>query len=152
MTNLEFYKEEIKERYTYYTAFSKWTNSLENFGVAVNHISRQYGQNLHGWEDVLDWLCEEHQILDKEEKEYLNKEEKEYLSAVIRPFANRIVDLMKVKDWKDEDSNFEVLEIALKLPGENPDIEFVHLPYFDKGTMYKGMEPNKEYTLKDLGL
>lgn len=26
------------------------------------------------------------------------------------------------------------------------------LPYFEKGTMYKGMELDKEYTLEDLGL
>ena len=26
------------------------------------------------------------------------------------------------------------------------------LPYFEKGTMYKGMKVNREYTLKELGL
>ena len=30
--------------------------------------------------------------------------------------------------------------------------EAISLPYFKKGTMYKGMELYKEYTLKELGL
>ena len=131
MTNLEFYKEDIKRKLCDFD-FNRAICEVLNDDHAIDEYK------------LLDWLCEEHQILDKEEKEYL--------SAVIRPFAYRIVDIMKIKDWIDEDSNFEVLEIALKLPGENPDMEFVHLPYFDKGTMYKGMELNKEYTLKDLGL
>ena len=144
MTNLEFYINEIKEQYNYYTGYSQGTNSLEDFGAAISNISRQYEQNLHGCEDVLDWLCEEHQILDKEEKEYL--------SNVIRPFANRIVDITKIKNWIDEDSNFEVLEIALRSPCKNRDMEFVHLPFFEKDTMYKGMKLNKDYTLEELGL
>lgn len=30
--------------------------------------------------------------------------------------------------------------------------ERLSFPFFDKGTMYKGMELNKKYTLKELGL
>ena len=131
MTNLEFFKEDIKRKLCVY-GFDRAIREALNINYTIDEYK------------LLDWLCEEHQILDKEEKEYL--------SAVIRPFAYRIVDIMKIKDWIDEDSNFEVLEIALKLPGENPDMEFVHLPYFDKGTMYKGMKLDKPYTLKDLGL
>ena len=137
MTNLEFYKEEIISKMYGGNSLNKVVSDL----FWEHHYSEKADTSL---KCILDWLCEEHSILDKEEKEYL--------SAVIRPFANRIVDIMKIKDWIDEDSNFEVLEIALKLPGENPDMEFVHLPYFDKDTMYKGMELNKAYTLEDLGL
>jgi len=39
----------------------------------------------------------------------------------------------------------EYLEISL----ENGVVSF---PYFEKDTMYKGMEGNKQYTLKELGL
>ena len=31
-------------------------------------------------------------------------------------------------------------------------IEYIHLPFFQKGTMYKGMVLGKEYTIKELGL
>ena len=32
------------------------------------------------------------------------------------------------------------------------EVNYVDLPYFKKGTMYKNMEVHKEYTLKELGL
>ena len=131
MTNLEFYKEDIKRNLCDFT-FNRAIREVLNDDYAIDEYK------------LLDWLCEEHQILDKEEKEYL--------SNVIRPFANRIVDIMKIKDWIDEDSNFEVLEIALRSPCKNRDMEFVHLPFFEKDTMYKGMKLNKDYTLEELGL
>ena len=131
MTNLEFYKEDIKRKLSDF-AFDRAICEVLNANYAIDEYK------------LLDWLCEEHQILDKEEKEYL--------SAVIRPFAYRTISITKIKDWIDEDSNFEVLKIALMLPCENRDMEFVHLPYFEKDTMYKGMELNKDYTLEKLGL
>lgn len=73
------------------------------------------------------------------EKEILDKEEKEYLSAVIRPFRNRVEYIQK------KDIMNEFIEIKL-------DNEFINLPDFEKDTMYKGMELNKKYTLKELDL
>jgi hypothetical protein len=73
------------------------------------------------------------------EKEILDKEEKEYLSAVIRPFRNRVEYIQK------KDIMNEFIEIEL-------DNEFFNLPDFEKDTMYKGMELNKKYTLKELDL
>lgn len=73
------------------------------------------------------------------EKEILDKKEKEYLSAVIRPFRNRVEYIQK------KDIGNEFIEIEL-------DDEFLYLPYFEKYTMYKGMELNKKYTLKELDL
>ena len=76
-------------------------------------------------------------------KQILDKEEKEYLEAVIRPFRDRVISLHKLeicirgKEW---------ISIDIKNDGS------IHLPLFDKGTMYKGMELNKEYTLDELGL
>lgn len=73
------------------------------------------------------------------EKEILDEEEKEYLSAVIKPFKDRIEYIEKVEN---------ILEyIAIDLNNER-----LSFPFFDKGTMYKGMELNKKYTLKELGL
>lgn len=73
------------------------------------------------------------------EKEILDEKEKEYLSAVIRPFKDRVDYIEKVEN---------ILEyIAIDLNNER-----LSFPFFDKGTMYKGMELNKKYTLKELGL
>lgn len=75
------------------------------------------------------------------EKEILDDVEKEYLSAVIKPFKNRISDIVK----KNSDS--EKSYIAIHINSES-----LYFPYFKKGTMYKGMEADKKYTLKELGL
>lgn len=73
------------------------------------------------------------------EKEILDEKEKEYLSAVIRPFKDRIEFIAKRRMFDDY--------ICIGLNDEA-----ISLPYFKKGTMYKGMELYKKYTLKELGL
>ena len=73
------------------------------------------------------------------ENEILDEEEKEYLSAVIRPFKDRIEFIAKRRMFDD------YISIGLN-------DEAISLPYFKKGTMYKGMELYKKYTLKELGL
>lgn len=73
------------------------------------------------------------------EKEILDEKEKEYLSAVIKPFRDRIEFIAKRRRFDDY--------ICIGLNDEA-----ISLPYFDKGTMYKGMELDKKYTLKELGL
>lgn len=83
------------------------------------------------------WLLEEYKgsILDDSEKEYL--------SAVIRPFRSKIDTISKFKTWDD---NSQYIYIKMK------DNYSSTLPVFPKGTMYKGMEAEKHYTLKELGL
>jgi hypothetical protein len=76
------------------------------------------------------------------EKEILDDVEKEYLSAVIRPFKN------EVKSIKKSSGAIHGEFIHIYINGDCP-IEF---PTFKKGTMYKGMELEKQYTLKELGL
>ena len=74
------------------------------------------------------------------EKKVLDEAEKRYLKGVIRPFKNRISHISK--ECNDGDCYISV----------DLDDEFFDLPYFKKGTMYKGMEEEKRYTLKELGL
>ena len=73
------------------------------------------------------------------EKEILDEKEKEYLSAVIRPFRDRVNYIAKRRMFDDS--------ICIGLNDEA-----ISLPFFKKGTMYKGMELYKKYTLKELGL
>lgn len=75
------------------------------------------------------------------EKEILDNEEKEYLTNVIKPFRHKVEYIVK-NDFYSE----EYISISL------PHYEKVNLPYFKKGTMYKGMEEKNEYTLEELGL
>lgn len=83
------------------------------------------------------WLLEEYKgsILDDSEKEYL--------SAVIKPFRKEIDTISKFKTW-DESSQYIYIEMK--------DSHIATLPVFPKGTMYKGMEGGKHYSLEELGL
>lgn len=74
------------------------------------------------------------------EKEILDEEEKEYLSAVIKPFRDKIECIAK------HGVNKEYIDICIR-----NDYKII-FPYFKSGTMYKGMELNKKYTLEELGL
>lgn len=77
-------------------------------------------------------------------KDILSDKEKEYLSAVIKPFKDK-VDY--VKKYSFENGEKESIGISFK-----NDNGYFSFPVFKKGTMYKGMERYKKYTLKELGL
>ena len=81
----------------------------------------------------------------KVEQPILDDVEKEYLSAVIKPFRNKVYAIAKYDDGVD---NYYI-QIMIK---QNVYFEYIDLPYFKKGTMYKGMELKKEYTLEELGI
>jgi hypothetical protein len=75
--------------------------------------------------------------------EILDEEEKAYLSAFIKPWRKNITSIAKNKSI---DPNKEFISFVLN--GKDTYI----LPRFDEGTMYKGMEEGRFYTLEDLGL
>lgn len=75
------------------------------------------------------------------EKEILDEEEKEYLSVVIKPFKGKVKYICKTGYLGGE---------FIKIYIRNDSA--ISFPYFKSGTMYKGMEANKRYTLKELGL
>ena len=76
-------------------------------------------------------------------KSILTEKEKEYLSAVIKPFRDRVEKIYK---FRYTYSSSECIAISIK------DDNNVYLPSFERGTMYKGMELEKAYTLEELGL
>ena len=80
-------------------------------------------------------------------KQILDKEEKEYLSNIIKPFRKHIITIRKIQNYE-----YEFIEILIYRTDEGVSCEAISFPYFKKGKMYKGMEINKEYTLKELGL
>lgn len=68
----------------------------------------------------------------------LDDAERRYLSAVIRPFRNNVEKICKNSSKGRERISF----------GKS----YFFLPDFEAGTMYKGMENNRWYTLEELGL
>lgn len=80
--------------------------------------------------------------LQSEIDELSNKVQKEYLKNVIKPFKNTINDIVK--------RNFNIEESYIVIHEKNG--SSIYFPNFKKGTMYKGMKVDKEYTLKELGL
>ena len=89
-------------------------------------------------EQLLIGYCE----IIKLPKPILDEKEKEYLSAVIKPFRDRIDYIAKV----NLSNRREYILIKMKT------MEMISLPFFAAGTMYKGMENDKDYTLKELSL
>ena len=74
----------------------------------------------------------------------LTPKERKYLSFVFKPFANDILYVQKRQSY-----NIEYIEAVTCKDGK---ISLISFPYFEKGTMYKGMKPEKSYTLKELGI
>ena len=72
----------------------------------------------------------------------LDDVERRYLRAVIRPFRNKVLYIAKrsIMDRRKEHIYIDLTD------------DVITLPCFMKGTMYKGMKTDKEYTPKELGL
>jgi len=73
----------------------------------------------------------------------LDDVERRYLSAVIRPFKDRVGCICKTFYT----SEYQHIYIVLRDCNYN-----MYLPIFKKGTMYKGMEFGRSYSLEELGL
>lgn len=100
-----------------------------------------------------DWFSANHILLGvligkyEIKKPILDDIEKEYLSNVIKPFRHKVVDIFKYISLYDV---YEYIGITIRDIDKN--VVYMYFPSFKKGTMYKGMETGKKYSLKDLGL
>ena len=81
-------------------------------------------------------------------KSILTETEKEYLSNIIKPFRDRITVIKKCRFDYSQD---EYISMSVKYYSGTGG-ETIKLPIFKEGTMYKGMELYKDYTLEELGL
>ena len=108
---------------TYYTEDLKDVDGEEEYDIVKVERSTQY-------EEVF------------EREEILDEVEKKYLANVIKPFRHKIKSIMK----RSEYGSLCYIKICIK----NGDAAY--FPCFKENSMYKGMEPNREYTLKELGL
>lgn len=134
-TNLEHYKEELKK------IFNENCREPGNILFKIkkelnNDESIKTDRYLSSYtDDILDWMAQPY------EKSILDEAERKYLSGIIRPFRNKVRYICK----KGCGSN-EYIEIDIQ---DDTDIAF---PNFKSGSMYKGMEFKRNYSLKELGL
>ena len=100
------------------------------------------------WEKAsFDTLCNllngKYEVI-KLPKSILTKQERNYLSQVIKPFREKIQHISKLSSIDGES-----ICIDIRYDWEE---DSIMLPKFAAGTLYKGMEIGKEYSVKDLGL
>lgn len=115
--------------------FFRWVFNLEDIEYVVKQKHfKSLPSNYTGTIEVKNGFIQEKGILDETEKRYLK--------SIIRPFKNKVNHISK-EDCYDGDC---YISISLN------NAEEIFLPNFKKGTMYNGMEEDKEYTLKELKL
>ena len=128
MKNFEKYKKEVYEA----IALTNSDKLLVRAGIKFNPFVDNYRE----YKDRLFvWLFEEYQV------PVLDDVEKEYLSAVIKPFKGDV-------DYICKRLNHGGYYIAIVSNGS----DVTKLPYFPNNEMYKGMELDHRYKLKELGL
>ena len=84
----------------------------------------------------------QYETVFEHKEEILDEKEKEYLNAVIRPFRNEI-DFIRKERWSNGEQYIALFnKSSIKNSGT--------LPIFAKNTMYRNMEVDRDYTLKEL--
>ena len=133
-TNLQHYKEELKAIFNEY---------YKEPSEIIREINARIGVEIKGYgfqsctDAILEWMAQPYK------EPILDKVEREYLKAAIKPFRKMIAYIVKAQDFDD---GKQCIRIIL----QNGD--GMHFPYLDDDAMYKGMEVNKDYSLKELGL
>lgn len=138
MTNAEWM---IKNGYDFYGLYiaqkSEGTYTIWHYGDKLETIDLNDSKS----QALLAWLDMKHK------EQILDEVEKKYLSAVIKPFRDDVRDIRKMQSiYRLPDDGKEYIKIRMRSDEE------INLPYFRKGTMYKGMELGRRYTLEELGL
>lgn len=114
------------------------------FRLGENHIEQKSkdGKWSLSCEFILGAIVRGRLKVVKQNESILTEKEKEYLAAVIKPFRDRVE---YVRKYAHIDNKHEWIEIVFTNI-------FMCFPFFEKGTMYKGMELDREYELEDLDL
>lgn len=110
------------------------------------YLKQIYTEDLiyEGCDDVtINEVWEFNKLVWKREEQVLDEVEKKYLSDLIRPFRDK-VRYIRLINYVNTIKQF----ISIEIKGDSS----IYFPLFKKGTMYKGMEVDKNYSLEDLGL
>lgn len=132
MLNIEKYKDDILNA------------NFTDLTCCVNkslHI-KCFGDCAECKKNAMKWLLSEYK------ESVLDEAEKAYLSAVIKPFKANVKSICKINICR----GFYCIRIYAESISSEIRVEVIDLPLFETGTMYKGMETNKKYSLEELGL
>lgn len=88
-----------------------------------------------------EWMLSEYK-----EPPILDDVEREYLSKVCEPY-----NVVGISKYFDDDVKSEFIDITI-LRFDGNEIDHIVLPEFKANSMYKGMEPSKDYDAKELGI
>lgn len=136
MLNIEKYKDEILNEYQQLMSKTPYYMDGTRMNKAIQTIAFKHcGKVLRGRSITFRWLFEEY------EEPVLDNVERKYLSAVIKPFKGDV-------DYICKRLNHGGYYIAIVSNGS----DVTKLPYFPNNEMYKGMELDRRYKLKELGL
>lgn len=148
-TKVKFIKSDLKDGdiVTYRKGLKKIVSGDKLYGNDLFAPLRYYTEDLKDVEEEYDIVKVErpvkYETVFEREEEILDEIEKRYLTEVIRPFRKRIQFIQKKK---------EITEINPYIRIICEDNDKLVFPYITDNSMYKGMEVNKKYTLKELGL
>ena len=126
----------------------------EEFGIVngyykyrITELGVEYYDELNQcWTECnykMAWLLNGSDEIIKLPKPILDEAEKRYLSNVIKPFRDKVSHICKSES---SNTGMEWIHVGIKA---DVDLDF---PNFEMGTMYKGMEIGKRYSLSELGL
>lgn len=130
-------------------------DSLDCENCVLSNASCDYTLN-SCWINHKDMYSDKflNQEIEIEAKDVLDEIEKKYLKSIIIPFKDRVEYIKKQKGVNRNSINpcYHIV-IMVKSAVNNYAMETIVLPYFkSESKMYEGMNLNKEYTLKELGL
>lgn len=110
--------------------------------ACVNAFNNLFKQIRHKQKPIL--------IRDIYDPRILDDAERRYLEGVIRPWKTQVKTIRKSQfTHVITKERVECINITTR----QDDLQYMfRLPNFKAGTMYEGMEPGREYTLKELGL
>ena len=135
MKNIEKYYDAIKHKLQ--------TTDVLNLYCTVNEI-RTGCDDCPEWRNCRECCLKNLEWLNQEYKDpILDDVEREYLSAVIKPFRNKVKYIAKLNCFGEARQFIRIIMC---------DCDCANLPFFKSGTMYKGMEADKLYSLEELGL
>lgn len=132
-TNLQHYKEQLKEIYNEH--YDEPSDILDEIQSKIDSRIEPSDYSTYT-DDILNWMSQPYK------EPILDDSEKKYLSAVIRPFRKEV----------DTISKFHTTNTMQYIYFQMKDKNGWNLPLFKKGAMYKGMVQGKHYTLEELGL
>lgn len=148
-------KREIKLKDLTKEQWDNWVENNCNLKMDCENCPIYRG-NCDSSENEICWINNKDIYSDKfldqeveieiENEELLSKEEKEYLSNIIKPFRHRVISIDKIGY-----NGLYFISIKIQSRFTLNKIDHIDLPLFNTD-MYKGIESNKPYTLKDLGL